>query len=108
MSSALLFLDRLGAHYVHDEACNEAAQIEAPIESIGEGSQVVLAVRAVLERVECACQRRIQIAQHSVDPLEPRQGAQLEVAPPPWAGGCNPHWPQHNAGNASRPATAPA
>ena len=70
MGSDTPFRDRPGAHNIHDEACNEAAQIEAPIESIGKSSQVVLAGRAILERVECACQRRLQIAQHRVDPLE--------------------------------------
>ena len=74
------FLDRLRAHYVHDEACKEATQIETSIESIGTSNQAVLAVRAVLERVERACQGCLQIAQHGVDPLELRQVAQLEVA----------------------------
>jgi hypothetical protein len=72
-------LDRLRAQYVHDEAYNEAARIKAPVESIGKSSQVVLAVRAVPQRAEHACQCRFQTAKHGIDPLELRQVARLEI-----------------------------
>lgn len=80
MSSAPSFLDWLCAQYDRDERCNKGAQIEAPIESIGKSSQIVLAIRAVPERTERAHQRRFQIAEHSVDPLELGQVAWFEVA----------------------------
>lgn len=67
MSRDATFSDRPGAHHINDEARHEATKIEAPIESVSEGSQVVFAVFAVLQRVERAGQRGIQITQHGVD-----------------------------------------
>ena len=46
------FLDRLTAHVVDDESCNEVAQIEPAVEAIGEGGQVVPGVLAVVQRME--------------------------------------------------------
>ena len=57
---------------------DEAAQIEAPVEAIGEGGQVVFSVLAVVQRMEGPGQGRLQIAQHRVDPLELGQVARLE------------------------------
>lgn len=45
------FLGRLAARDVDDEACDEAAQIEAAVEPVGEGGEVVRGVLAVLQRV---------------------------------------------------------
>lgn len=60
------FLRRLAARHIDDESCDEATQIEAPVESVGEAGQVVLGVLAVLQRMECAGQRGLQIAEHRV------------------------------------------
>ena len=80
MFSDDLFLDRFRPHDIDDEPCDEAAQVEATIESVGEGSQVVLPVLAVPQRVERDGQRGLQIAQHGVDPLELRQLPELALA----------------------------
>ena len=66
------FLCRRTTCHVDDESCDEAAQIEAPVEAVGESGKVVARVLAVLQRMECARQRRLQVAQHRVDPLELR------------------------------------
>ena len=79
MGSAPLSTIRLRAQYVHDETCNDAAQIKAPIESLGKSSQVAHAVRAVPQRAKRAYQCRFQLAKHGLDPLELRQAARLKI-----------------------------
>ena len=73
------FLGRRTTCHIDDEPCGETAQIEAPVEAISEGVEVVARVLAVLQRMECARQRRLQVAQHRVDPLELGQIARLEA-----------------------------
>ena len=41
------FLDWLAARDVDDKSCDETAQVEAPVEAIGEGGEVVTRVLAV-------------------------------------------------------------
>src|ERR1700759_2323920 len=53
-----------------DEAGHEAAQVEPPIEAVDEGAQIVRRVLAVLEGMMRARQRRLEIAEDGVDPLE--------------------------------------
>ena len=64
---------------VDDQTRHEVAQVEAPVESVGEGAEVAGGVLAVLQRVESAGQGRLEVAQHRVDPLELRQVAGLAV-----------------------------
>lgn len=74
-----LFLDRFRPYDIDDEPCDAAAQVEATIEPVSDGGQVVLAVLAVPQRVERAGQRGLQIAQHGFDPIELGQVARLEI-----------------------------
>jgi hypothetical protein len=60
----------LAARHIHDEAGHEPTQIEAPVEPVGERSQVDLAVLSVSQRVERPGQRGLEVAQNRVDPLE--------------------------------------
>lgn len=69
-----------GPHHVDNEARHQAAQIEASVEAVGEGGEVVGGVLAVVQRVVRARQRGLEIAQHGVDPLELGQVAGREVA----------------------------
>ena len=74
------FRHRLTPHHIGDEGRHQTAQVEAPVEPVGEGSQVGLAVLAVLQRVKRAGQRGLEVAQHGVDPLELGQVLRLEGA----------------------------
>jgi hypothetical protein len=74
------FRHRLAPRHIDDEGGQQAAQIEAPVEAVGKGSQVSLAVLSVLEGVERAGQRGLEVAQHGVDPLELGQVLRLEGA----------------------------
>ena len=74
-----LFPDGRAASDVDDHARNQVAQIEAAIESVGEGGQVVGSVLAVLQRVVSAGQRGLEVAQHCVDPEELRHISRLAV-----------------------------
>jgi hypothetical protein len=73
-----LFQHRLAPLHIDDEGGHQPAQIEAPVEPVGEGSQVRLAVLSVLQGVERARQRGLQVAQHGVDPLERGQVLRFE------------------------------
>ena len=79
MSPDALLLVWFRPHDIDNESCDEAAKVEATIETVGEGGQVVLTVLAALQRVERAGQRGLQIAQYGVDPLELEQVARLEI-----------------------------
>ncbi len=48
------FRHRLAPRRIGDEGCHWTAQVEAPVEPVGEGSQVGLAILAVHQRVERA------------------------------------------------------
>ena len=61
------FRDRPTPRDVDDQACNERAQVEASVEAVGEGGQVVFGVLAVLQRMECTGQGRLQVAEYRVD-----------------------------------------
>jgi len=54
-------------------------QIEAAVEPVGEGGEVVGGVFAVIERVVGTCQRPLEIAQNGVDPSELGQLAWFAV-----------------------------
>ena len=75
-----LFLDGLCSHDIDDEACDQAPQIEAAVEPVGEACEVVLGVLAVVQGMKCSGQRGLEIAKHGVDPLEAGQVARLEAA----------------------------
>lgn len=74
-----LLLDGRTPSDVNDQARHQPAQIEAAIESVGEGGKVVGGVLAVLQRVVGPSQRRLEVAQHGVDPQELRQISRLAV-----------------------------
>ena len=80
MYSDDLFLDGLTPRVVDDEARDKSSQVEATIEAIAEGSEVVLGILAVLQGVEGAGQAGLEVAEHGVDPLELRQVTRLERA----------------------------
>jgi hypothetical protein len=66
------FRHQLAPRHIDDEGRHQAAQVKAPVEPVGEGSQVGLAVRAVLQRLERAGQRGLEVVQHGVDSIFPR------------------------------------
>ena len=70
---------RLAARDSADEANDKRMQIESTIEPIGEGSEKVAGVLAVVECVVGTRQGRLQIAQGGVDPSEFGQVAWLGV-----------------------------
>lgn len=74
----------LGARFapagIDDEAGEQAGQVEAPIEAVGEGGQVGGCVLAEVEGMQSARLRRLEIAQNRVDPRELRQFARLARA----------------------------
>ncbi len=74
------FRRRLAPHYIGHEGRHQAAQVEAAVESVGVGSQVGLAMLAVLHCVKRAGQRGFEFAQHGVDPLELGQVLRLDGA----------------------------
>ena len=74
------FLRWFAERHVDDESCNEAAQVEARVEAIGEGGQVAPSVLALVQRMEGPGQGGLQIAQHRVDPLELGKISRLEGA----------------------------
>ena len=53
-----------------DEAVDKALKIEPAVEALGEGAQVLLGALAVVQRMERASQRGLELAQDGVDPLE--------------------------------------
>ena len=54
---------RLAASNSDDEADDERVQVKSAVEPVGEGSEVVGGVFAVVEGVVGTCQRRLEIAQ---------------------------------------------
>ncbi len=74
------FRHRLAPRHIDDEGGEQPAQVEAPVEPVGKGSQVGLAVPSLLEGVERAGQLGLEVAQHGVDPLELGQVLRLEGA----------------------------
>ena len=73
-----LFRDRPASRDVDDESRYERSQVESAVEPVGEGSQVMVCVLVVLQRMKSTGQRGLQVAEHCVDPLELRQIAGLE------------------------------
>ena len=61
MSPEATISDLFGPRHICNEARHQTMKVAAPIESTGEGSQVVFAVLAVLRRMERASQRRLQV-----------------------------------------------
>jgi hypothetical protein len=70
----------LAPRRIGDEGRHQAAQVEAPVEPVGERSQVDLAALAVLQLVERTYQRSLEVAQYGADPLELGQDFRLEGA----------------------------
>ncbi len=70
---------RFAARYSDDETDDERVQVESAVEPIGEGSEVVGGVFAVVDGVVGACQRRPEIAQEGVDSGEFEQVAWLSI-----------------------------
>ena len=54
---------RLAARSSDDEADDERVQVESAVEPVGEGSEVLGSVFAVVECVVGTCQRRLEITQ---------------------------------------------
>ena len=65
---------------VDDRAGDESSQVEAAVESVGEGAEVVGAVFAEFERVEDSGKCGLQVAEHGVDPFDVREVARLAGA----------------------------
>jgi hypothetical protein len=72
------FRDRPASRGVDDESRYERSQIESAVEPVGEGSQVLACVLAVLQRMKSTGQGGLQVTEHCVDQLELRQIAGLE------------------------------
>ena len=64
------FFGRRAAGNRDDEAGDKALKIEPAVEAIGKGAQVLLGVLAVVQRVDRASQRGLELALDGVDPLE--------------------------------------
>ena len=79
-----LLLGRRAPSDVDDQSRHQVVQIESSIEAVGEGGQVIGRVLAVLQRVVCASQRGLEVAQHSADPQELRQVSRLADADDHW------------------------
>ena len=63
----------LGARFVNDQAYHQVGEVEAPVESVGERTEVAGGELAVLECLVSARQHRLDIAQKGVNPFELRQ-----------------------------------
>lgn len=74
------FSNRFGPSHIADEVGQQAAQVKAAVEPVGKGGQVALGVLAVLQRLEGARQRGLEVSEHGVDPLELWQVPRLERA----------------------------
>jgi hypothetical protein len=68
----------LAPRHISDKGRHKAAQVGAPVEPVGEGSQVDLAVLSVLQRMERTGQRGLEVTQPGLDPLELGQVLRLE------------------------------
>jgi hypothetical protein len=62
------FLDWPSPRHVHYEGCDEAAQVEALVESVGKCCEIGLGVLAELQCLEGSSQRGLEIAQHVLGP----------------------------------------
>ena len=70
---------RLAACNGNDEAGDQRVQVESAVEPVGEGSQVVGGVFAVVKGMVGTCERRLEVAQDGVDPGEFGQVAGLAI-----------------------------
>lgn len=70
----------LAATWVDDETHDQAGEVEAPVESVGECSEVVIRISGVAEVRVGTRQHCLEVAQHGVDPLELRQVPGLALA----------------------------
>jgi hypothetical protein len=80
MPSDYLLPGRYAPSDVDDQSRDQTLKIEASVESVGEGGQIVGGGFAIVQRLMGACQRNLQVAQHHGDPQELRQVAGLTVA----------------------------
>ena len=74
------FLGRRASSDVDNETRYETPQMEALVEPVSEGCEVVVSVLPVLHRVERAGQRSLEISKHRIDPRELGQVAWLKAA----------------------------
>ena len=74
-------LGRCGAAAdVDNQAHDQIGQIEAAVESVGEGAEVAVGVLGVSEGLVRALEHRLEVTQHRVDPFELRQLPRLALA----------------------------
>ena len=70
---------RRRAQRVGEECANQAVQVEAPVEAVGEGAKIAAGVLAELEGLVRAADCGLQIAQDGVDPVELGHVARLAL-----------------------------
>ena len=75
-----VFTQRLGVCAVADQVGHHLAQIEAVVDAIAEGAEVLVGVLAELECPVRATDHGLEVAQHGVDPGELGQLARLALA----------------------------
>jgi hypothetical protein len=74
----LLFPDGRAPSDVDDQARHQVAQIEAPIEMVGQSGKVAGGVLALLQRVVGAGKRGLEVAKHGVHTQDVRQIPKLQ------------------------------
>jgi hypothetical protein len=74
---------------VADHARQQITRIEAPVESVCEGAQVVGSELPVLERAISAGKCGLEVARYGVEPLELRQISRLAGTNDHRPGGCS-------------------
>ena len=65
---------------IHDEPHDQVGEVEPTVESVGERTKVAIAVLSVPEGFVGTGHHRLEVAQHSVDPLELRKISGLAKA----------------------------
>ena len=78
--SDLSFFGERAGRGVADQALHERLQINAVIEAVGGGAEVVVGVLAELERLLAPANHGLEVAQDGVDPGELRRVARLALA----------------------------
>jgi hypothetical protein len=76
----LLLPRRRGGRRVAEQPMQQRRQVEAAVNPIGKGAEVVAGVLAEIERLVRAIDHRLKVAQDRVDPLQLRQLERLALA----------------------------